>query len=58
MDRPNRLGMDAVASSDAVVLVMGITGSGKSTFISELVKEDVQIGHDLTSCTSGVNFLR
>ncbi len=56
MEGLDQSGLDAITSSDAVVLVMGITGSGKSTFISELVEEDVQVGHDLTSCTSGVNF--
>lgn len=33
---------------------MGITGSGKSTFISHLVENDVTIGHDLTSCTTEI----
>lgn len=33
-----------------VVMVMGITGVGKSTFISKLTGEDVGIGHDLASC--------
>jgi GTPase Era involved in 16S rRNA processing len=33
-----------------VVLVVGITGVGKSTFISKLIGEDVGIGRDLTSC--------
>lgn len=29
---------------------MGITGSGKSTFISLLADEAVEVGHKLTSC--------
>ncbi|KAH6988472.1 P-loop containing nucleoside triphosphate hydrolase protein [Ilyonectria destructans] len=37
-----------------VVMVMGITGVGKSTFISKLTGEDVGIGHELTSYTKGV----
>ncbi|OTA93385.1 hypothetical protein M434DRAFT_395648 [Hypoxylon sp. CO27-5] len=42
--------------SDTVILVMGITGSGKSSFISQLLQEDVDIiGHDLTSHTSKVS---
>lgn len=32
------------------ILVMGITGSGKSTFISRLTTDDVTIGHSLESC--------
>jgi hypothetical protein len=32
------------------VIVMGMTGSGKSTFISLLADEMVQVGHDLSSC--------
>ncbi|KAI0138021.1 P-loop containing nucleoside triphosphate hydrolase protein [Hypoxylon sp. NC0597] len=44
-------------SSDTIILVMGITGSGKSSFISELLQEDVDIiGHDLASHTSRVSF--
>lgn len=36
------------------ILVMGITGSGKSTFISRLTTDDVTIGHSLESCTANV----
>ena len=32
------------------VLLMGLTGSGKSTFISLLAEEEVEIGHKLESC--------
>ncbi|KAI1140788.1 P-loop containing nucleoside triphosphate hydrolase protein [Hypoxylon sp. FL0543] len=43
--------------SDVIILVMGITGSGKSSFISELLQEDVSIiGHNLTSHTARVSF--
>ncbi|KAL4886535.1 P-loop containing nucleoside triphosphate hydrolase protein [Aspergillus karnatakaensis] len=42
------------SADDMVVLVMGITGVGKSTFISKLIGEDIGIGHDLTSYTKGV----
>ncbi|OCL07323.1 P-loop containing nucleoside triphosphate hydrolase protein, partial [Glonium stellatum] len=31
---------------------MGTTGSGKSSFISHLTRETVQVGHSLESCTS------
>ncbi|KAF2728662.1 hypothetical protein EJ04DRAFT_90907 [Polyplosphaeria fusca] len=33
---------------------MGLTGSGKSTFISHLTDEHVEIGHSLQSCTTDV----
>jgi hypothetical protein len=32
------------------IALMGVTGAGKSTFISHLVDEKVPIGHDLASC--------
>jgi GTPase SAR1 family protein len=34
------------------ILVMGLTGAGKSTFISQLTQQDVDIGHSLDSCMS------
>ncbi|KAJ5633944.1 hypothetical protein N7528_001786 [Penicillium herquei] len=34
------------------ILVMGGTGTGKSSFIAEVTGERVQIGHDLHSCTA------
>lgn len=34
---------------DVVIAVMGVTGAGKSTFIS-LFADDAQIGHGLQSC--------
>lgn len=37
---------------DRFFLVMGMTGSGKSTFISRCTGEDVDIGHGLYSCKS------
>ncbi|KAJ5893682.1 hypothetical protein N7495_005373 [Penicillium taxi] len=43
-------------STGVVVLVMGITGVGNSTFISKLLGGDTGIGHDLTSYTQGVEF--
>ncbi|KAK3633082.1 hypothetical protein LTR56_015996 [Elasticomyces elasticus] len=33
---------------------MGITGSGKSTFISHLSEVDVEVGHTLESCTQEI----
>ncbi|KAI0886792.1 P-loop containing nucleoside triphosphate hydrolase protein [Annulohypoxylon maeteangense] len=50
-------GFSNIRKSDMVILVMGITGSGKSSFISTVLEEDVDIiGHNLTSHTSGVDF--
>lgn len=43
--------------TDMIILVMGVTGSGKSSFISTVIEENVDIiGHNLTSHTSGVEF--
>ncbi|PSS00695.1 P-loop containing nucleoside triphosphate hydrolase protein [Coniella lustricola] len=40
---------------DALIAVMGMTGSGKTTFISKVTgRTDLQIGHSLTSCTRDI----
>lgn len=39
-------------SDPAIILVMGVTGSGKSSFIDLLSDTRVQVGHSLTSCTT------
>jgi ABC-type lipoprotein export system ATPase subunit len=39
-----------INADDIVIPVMGITGSGKSTFISLCTEEKVDIGHGLMSC--------
>jgi hypothetical protein len=36
--------------SDVYFAVMGITGSGKSTFVRDCSGVDVIVGHDLVSC--------
>ncbi|ORX97295.1 P-loop containing nucleoside triphosphate hydrolase protein [Clohesyomyces aquaticus] len=41
-------------NGELAILVMGVTGSGKSTFISRLTEENVEIGHSLESCTTEV----
>ncbi|KAJ4425108.1 hypothetical protein N0V82_000163 [Gnomoniopsis sp. IMI 355080] len=42
-------------NKDALIAVMGMTGSGKTTFISKVTgRGDLQIGHDLTSCTRDI----
>lgn len=53
----NNIGADQIAKlgkDDVVICLMGITGSGKSTFISLLSDEFVQVGHELTSCTADI----
>ncbi|GAP84700.1 putative GTP binding domain [Rosellinia necatrix] len=46
--------------SDVIIPVMGVTGSGKSSFISTLLQEESEnlriVGHDLTSRTAEVGF--
>ncbi|KAF2174954.1 hypothetical protein K469DRAFT_684828 [Zopfia rhizophila CBS 207.26] len=42
------------STSDLAILIMGVTGSGKSTFISRLTEQSVEIGHSLESCTTKV----
>jgi ABC-type proline/glycine betaine transport system ATPase subunit len=37
---------------DKFFLVMGMTGSGKSTFVGRCTGEDVTVGHGLYSCKS------
>jgi GTP-binding protein EngB required for normal cell division len=44
----------SLSDDDIVITLMGVTGSGKSTFISLLAEESVQIGHSLNSCTSDI----
>ncbi|KAF5557431.1 hypothetical protein FMEXI_754 [Fusarium mexicanum] len=40
--------------SDILIAIMGMTGSGKSTFISLCTGQDVPVGHDLQACTQHV----
>lgn len=41
--------MRSLDPSDLIFMVMGVTGAGKSTFISLLTEEDVEVGHQLQS---------
>ncbi|KAJ6017100.1 P-loop containing nucleoside triphosphate hydrolase protein, partial [Penicillium sp. IBT 35674x] len=41
-------------STDVFIAVMGVTGAGKSTFISLLTQKAVRIGHELQACTQEV----
>ncbi|OTA56918.1 hypothetical protein K449DRAFT_387310 [Hypoxylon sp. EC38] len=42
-------------ASDIYIAVMGVTGAGKSTFISACTEKEVKIGHDLQACTQGLD---
>ncbi|MCJ1255261.1 hypothetical protein MMC24_003077 [Lignoscripta atroalba] len=43
-----------LSDNDIVIAVMGVTGSGKSSFISSLTNGKAAVGHSLESCTSEV----
>ncbi|KAJ6192387.1 P-loop containing nucleoside triphosphate hydrolase protein [Bipolaris maydis] len=45
---------NASSSESIGILVMGLTGAGKSTFISQLTNQDAEIGHSLESCTTDI----
>ncbi|KAI1778598.1 P-loop containing nucleoside triphosphate hydrolase protein [Hypoxylon cercidicola] len=49
-------GAEQAKSNSVFIAVMGMTGSGKSSFISAVTgRDDVKIGHELSSCTSSVS---
>ncbi|KAI0184667.1 hypothetical protein EV127DRAFT_443681 [Xylaria flabelliformis] len=53
------VGAQRPKSNSVFLLVMGMTGSGKSSFIADCTgREDAQIGHDLASCTNSVAIFR
>ena len=42
-----------MASTPILIAVMGVTGAGKTTFVSRVTGEtDLEIGHGLRSCTA------
>ncbi|KAE8444245.1 hypothetical protein EG329_000745 [Mollisiaceae sp. DMI_Dod_QoI] len=45
----------ALRPTDVLIAVMGVTGSGKSTFISLCSEQQLEIGHTLQACTSKVD---
>ncbi|KAH7325059.1 P-loop containing nucleoside triphosphate hydrolase protein [Stachybotrys elegans] len=46
------------STKDVLIAVMGMTGSGKTTFISKVTgRTDLKIGHDLTSCTRDIEVI-
>jgi hypothetical protein len=52
MTRPNQVPPAAkvVKSNPQIILVMGVTGVGKSTFIKHATGYDVEVGHGQASC--------
>ncbi|KAI8626398.1 P-loop containing nucleoside triphosphate hydrolase protein [Xylariaceae sp. FL1651] len=43
---------------DLLIAIMGMTGSGKTTFISKVTgRKDLNIGHSLTSCTRDIDVI-
>lgn len=42
------------AEGDVFIAVLGVTGAGKSTFISKCTDKEVSIGHNLQACTQEV----
>jgi flagellar biosynthesis GTPase FlhF len=42
------------ASGDVFIAILGVTGAGKSTFISKCSEKQVAIGHNLQACTQEV----
>ncbi|KAL7907857.1 P-loop containing nucleoside triphosphate hydrolase protein [Trichoderma velutinum] len=53
MSNNAKLELPTLTPNDIVIAVMGITGAGKSTFISYFAP-DAKIGHELQSCTSDI----
>ncbi|KAK4133946.1 hypothetical protein BT67DRAFT_422637 [Trichocladium antarcticum] len=49
--------LPALHPNDIVVAVMGVTGAGKTTFISHFAPE-AKVGHGLESCTSTVSIYK
>ncbi|KAL5335573.1 P-loop containing nucleoside triphosphate hydrolase protein [Aspergillus crustosus] len=49
------LGPSSTVTHDRFILVMGKTGSGKSTFVARCTGKDATIGHGLHSCTSSID---
>ncbi|CAK7209586.1 hypothetical protein SCUCBS95973_000490 [Sporothrix curviconia] len=54
---PNDLFTDGIEpdANDVVIALMGMTGAGKSSFISLCSDKKPTIGHDLNSCTQGID---
>lgn len=46
-----------IRPSDVIIAVMGVTGVGKTSFISLFTQEDLLIGHSLEACETALHFL-
>ena len=50
---------NATVSEDILVAVVGVTGSGKSSFIKRVTgDEEIEIGHDYDSSLYHVNYMK
>lgn len=49
-EQDSNLPVPKFGPKDILIAVMGMTGAGKSTFISNIAGLDMKIGHDLFSC--------
>lgn len=45
-----------IRPNDVIIAVMGVTGVGKTSFISLFTKEDLLIGHSLEACEASLHF--
>jgi len=49
---------NAVPKKDITIILLGVTGAGKSTFVSlASAKRDIKIGHGVDPCTSSSSFV-
>ncbi|KAF2466864.1 uncharacterized protein BDR25DRAFT_267570, partial [Lindgomyces ingoldianus] len=51
---PRVLDIPDISLGDIVIVVLGVTGSGKSTFINYLSDIELEVGHGLETCTDTV----
>ncbi|KAI2465917.1 hypothetical protein F4781DRAFT_434923 [Annulohypoxylon bovei var. microspora] len=48
-------GVKTRSPNDRFILVLGMTGSGKSTFVARCTGKQVHTGHDIFSCTDSIS---
>ena len=53
---PDQRDTDLYSPSDIFIALMGLTGSGKSSFISLCCQKPAKIGHDLRACAFDHSF--
>ncbi|KAK0706213.1 P-loop containing nucleoside triphosphate hydrolase protein [Lasiosphaeria miniovina] len=54
LDAAAKAASEADIKAETIIAIMGLTGTGKSTFIKLLTGLDVKIGHNLAACTADV----